>query len=106
LSTYAGNWLRAQVDEDERVLRLRHPWLEAWLEGYKRPPNSSDPTDPVRVLAELRAKRQMIDLFEGLVIEAMITSLPEPLAEALDKMAGCMALPYADRDGYREAWRP
>ena len=101
MSTHVGNWLRAQVDEDERVLRGQHPWLE----GYKRPLNSSDPTDPVRVLAELNAKRQMIDLFEGLVIQGMITSLPEPLAEALNKMAGCMALPYADREGYRKYWR-
>ncbi|MFE4420419.1 DUF6221 family protein [Streptomyces sp. NPDC056817] len=68
--------------------------------------------DPSRVLREIDAKRQLLELHHSI-------ELP---TEALDACAECevtgaypeypcrtlrlLALPYADRPGYREEWRP
>lgn len=50
--------------------------------------------DPARVLAECEAKRRILELHRDLV--------------DLDDRATLryLALPYADREGYREEWRP
>jgi hypothetical protein len=48
--------------------------------------------DPARVLREVEAKRQIIDLVAGAY--AGYSVLPR------------LALPYADRPGYREEWKP
>ena len=61
---------------------------------------------PDRVLAEVEAKRRIVDecvsTFELNAGDA-VNSEAVWLAEAVLKAS---ALPYADRDGYREEWRP
>jgi hypothetical protein len=53
--------------------------------------------DPARVLAEVDAKRQILDL---------ATDVTEMSHDTADTMIRLLALPYADRPGYREEWRP
>ncbi|MCI3240266.1 DUF6221 family protein [Streptomyces spinosisporus] len=120
-------WLRAQLDEDERIARAAGGtwWAPPDLPGevYDSGGVNIDAKlksfaahiaehDPARVLREIDAKRRMLELHHSI-------ELP---TEALDACAECevtgaypeypcrtlrlLALPYSDRPGYREEWRP
>ncbi|MEU3161810.1 DUF6221 family protein [Streptomyces griseoincarnatus] len=142
-------WLRAQLDEDERMARAAGGEAWQWEHGYGDMCNdrtcpygelATDEAvimqvhgfdvrqddrqvadhiaahDPARVLSEIDAKRRLVDLhtkdeyYDGCVI-----------CDNGNNSCGCMsgwhwtypcdtlkilALPYADRPGYREEWRP
>jgi hypothetical protein len=64
--------------------------------------------DPARVLAEVGAKRRIIDLFAGVASELgdVPVSPYEGYASGLRDAVRLLALPYADRPGYRDEWRP
>jgi hypothetical protein len=86
-------WLRAQLDEDERVARAFAARLDAHLfeTGW----------GPARVLAEVDAKRRILDLMmPGRPV------YPGAYGQAYRDVLRLLALPYADRDGYRDEWRP
>jgi hypothetical protein len=113
-------FLHAQLDEDERIAREAPPG--PWYIG-----GAVDPTkpcqvntfpdlrlvadglnwlvaehiaahNPARVLREIDAKRRIVDRYEWLREHGDTggTAWVLPL----------LALPYADRPGYREEWRP
>ena len=105
-------WLRAQLDEDERYARearpgpwtadggmvyVNHPTDE--VVNYTESAEHIARWDPARVLREVEAKRKIIDELER-------------CGPTTDGHAGlrfavqCLALPYADRSGYRDEWRP
>jgi hypothetical protein len=151
-------WLRAQLDEDERIARAASggtvvgesgswkptpggdEWeasrtdcdedelLVALRPGLPRPPQVmsglwgavvsfrpefEDPGvssplpqfqhaarhDPARVLREVDAKRRILDAYENYDREAPELDVP-------DSVVRLLALPYADRPGYRDDWRP
>lgn len=160
-------WLRAQLDEDERTARTACEYAEAewrldedgetvlWWppephiaekEREKGLPVVSDhwrgqaispggtriaphiaEHDPARVLREINAKRQVIAAYAAAVdrmeeLAALIARLragnessymPEldrsaaiHKRDVLHEVLQLLALPYADRPGYREEWRP
>lgn len=151
-------WLRAQLDDDERVARAAAAggrWsyskgdsVGAWTlydehwsiasmtvydtEAYNysermpavRHPGYIDPDaigghmalhDPTRVLAEVDAKRrildQVVDEATGLDMQVdgeFRVGSRDDVAEPYlgDVLTRLLALPYADRPGYREEWRP
>jgi hypothetical protein len=104
-------FLRARLDEDERVARQHH--LTNWhFDGIKNHIVNDDGVtvaivrttqehiqrhDPARVLREVEAKRRIIDLADSL---GYVTNDAEPAILA------ALALPYADHPDYREEWRP
>jgi hypothetical protein len=113
-------WFRAQLDDDEQRIN-EHP-----LTTYFHAPDHGEyrammaGTDPVltlgktRALAEVDAKRRILDEWEdearGLAYceregdyEAAQYSLR---LEALERVVRLVGLPYADRSGYEESWRP
>jgi hypothetical protein len=128
-------WLRAQLDEDERVAREADSgrWLpedkgitfeyraDDFHGGEAQARLVADTRanqwhianwDPARVLAEVEAKRRILDLHHVTEFES------EPDHDPMG--AGCaecghfdwpcetirlLALPYAGRDGWREEWR-
>jgi hypothetical protein len=131
-------WLRAQLEEDERIARAAC-WDEQSDVWVARPPQASYERytvvdycddgvvavtpenadvegvgahvaewDPARVLREIDAKRRMLAVHRPYV--------PEPDQSCLGCAGGIMfsscpivrllALPYADRPGYRVEWRP
>jgi hypothetical protein len=148
------HWLQAQLDEDERMARAAAEESEGrGLDGAWRyhdqhvemidshtvvalgPENRMSPGvgrhiaehDPVRVLLELNAKRQILDEYNKAVgrleeIAALLSRLRDKdqdpyltevewasVIHRRDTLHGVMrllALPYADRPGYREEWRP
>ncbi|MFE7906514.1 DUF6221 family protein [Streptomyces albogriseolus] len=123
-------WLGQQIDEDERIARragdsfrqIGETGVIVATEGDQAEECASAnwagvaehivAHDPARVLREIDAKRQIIALHHQL----------EDAQEMLDFCATCdatgkypeypcttlrlLALPYADRPGYREEWRP
>jgi hypothetical protein len=127
-------FIRAQLADDERVAReagsraLTWPATGTWyLEGVEHnvvgqeeafchPHNVEHIArhDPARVLAEVDAKRRILDrhrpieLFSsmyctycGVLGGQRARDVNWPCPEILDAAA-----PYADRPGYRESWRP
>lgn len=121
-------FLRAQLDEDERVARAATvgPWewgpsptakLTWGLSGSDVPfggwilrvndagcPSTHDAQhiarwDPARVLAEVEAKRRILDAWQMQVDD------DDPHAYlAGDVLPKLLVQPYAGRDGWREEW--
>jgi hypothetical protein len=99
-------WLRAQLDADERNLQAGlNEYLDTRLENDFR-----------FRLAELDAKRRILDLHfrsdfpydpddgpgdYSWTARCNRCHEPEPCTEQR-----LLALPYADREGYRDEWRP
>jgi hypothetical protein len=124
-------WLREQLDDDERAARAATagPWTTmgqrvldpsppsnrlgigmavghaAASADYNETAEHIARHDPARVLRELDAKRKII---------AEHDVYSRPLGERMDCQSydfpcttlRLLALPYADRPGYREEWRP
>ncbi len=106
--SYLVTWLRAQLDEDEQrevlaaaVMRLR--------------PSTAQFGN--RLLAEVAAKRQILDMAEQAANDAatkpgydavarLRTNLAKVTAPELERVVRLLALPYAGRPGYDETWRP
>jgi hypothetical protein len=119
-------WLRAQLDEDERIARAAIGVYESSGRWWEDARFGSDGTvgdergtvvvyrtgvgrqqathiarhDPARVLREVEAKRILIAEHDR-----------EWCPHCMDDPNGCptrraWVLPYADRPGYREEWKP
>jgi hypothetical protein len=133
MSSELVRWLGEQLDEDERIAREASGWLkpaaywslDEWY-GRERPHSliaqgspklpvagghfTADPLptvqaehivrhDPARVLREIDAKRGILGRVES---HAAVMGRDEVHGDLLR----LLALPYADRPGYREEWRP
>lgn len=157
-------WLRAQLDEDERVARAAGavaapPWrwahqsgplkyglvgthpvnprLDAWVVPAASPdvyPHRDTAAhmecwDPARVLAEVETKRRILDAYLPAGADPHpglpCINYPDQDPAEYDEYDSChrhveanryllrhdhvvrlLALPYADRPGYRAEWRP
>ncbi|MEF9521303.1 DUF6221 family protein [Streptomyces sp. RB13] len=123
-------WLRAQLDADERIAhragdsfrQIGATGVIVATEGDRAEECASAnwagiaehivAHDPARVLREIDAKRQVIDLHapgemeyvDGDVCMACDVRGGEPFYPC--KTLRLLALPYADRPGYRDEWRP
>lgn len=94
-------WLRAQLDADEQLAQATgavSPWSDPAEPHWAYYINSDCRAhivrhSPASALADIAAKRAIIDWFESY--------LP-----ALDVAVMILATAYADRPGYQEAWRP
>ncbi|MFD5217476.1 DUF6221 family protein [Streptomyces tendae] len=114
-------WLRAQLADDERIARAAHApnWStdgrrglhygveDEWITDALTTADADHMArhDPARVLREIDAKRQVIaehDVYGRKLGERMdCQSLDFPC-----RTLRLLALPYADRPGYRPDWRP
>ncbi|MEU4967752.1 DUF6221 family protein [Streptomyces smyrnaeus] len=131
-------FLRARLDEDEQVARATHPVFQAWeydtsvrevrdlgngneLASGVLPPYGAHIArhDPARVLAEVEAKRRIVDVHHvvgGWQDEDLNDHGPGceecgHSEEYSDRGGWCetlrlLALPYAAHPDYREEWRP
>lgn len=101
-------WLRAQIDEDERVAcaAVGAPSDPGTIQDLPSSGPWSDfdtRFDPARVLAEVEAKRRILDEHDP-------SHDPCDAHDAALRTITCdtvrlLALPYADREGWREEWR-
>ncbi|MER5843201.1 DUF6221 family protein [Streptomyces prasinus] len=130
------DWLRAQLDEDERIARAASPgpWEQsgigehgwgvsfgragAGVEAEDSDQGRADAThiaehDPARVLREIDAKRAVLKMYvnaTGWVERATELNVKSDNSKAaavayLDALKA-LALPYSDRPGFKESWRP
>jgi hypothetical protein len=133
-------WLRAQLDEDERVARACGdvPWVDdvpgmvhvdpaairdnKWDFGHLGYVAGADPSelgnayrahiarhDPAHVLREVEAKRKIVRECENQAAWESTTGRKYPATTAwalADTTLRLLALPYADRPGYQDTWRP
>jgi len=112
-------WLRAQLGDDERMALAASPgpWKPnaehdevlavddiTVADGFALSGNQLRATvghiarwDPARVLAEVEAKRRIVDEWASEYYEHRA---------ALGRAVRLLALPYAEHPGYREEWRP
>jgi hypothetical protein len=94
-------WLRAQLDDDERVAR-----------GHVADGLHSDcEPQPVRWLAEVEAKRRILNRYQAQLDrqgdwQESQLSADICAQEYADWVLPMLALPYADQPGYRDEWRP
>lgn len=120
-------WLRAQLDEDERLAPFGAP---AWsVTGRRNVADDNGDTvamaadraeadhiarwDPARVLREVEAKRRIIELHplvtytdEEPGYRQILNDHTCPGRQAPCTTLRLLALPYADRPGYRQEWAP
>ncbi|WP_328657903.1 DUF6221 family protein [Streptomyces sp. NBC_00334] len=127
-------WLRVQIAQDERIARAAGgaAWEELPVSGWVHtsalpdtewlPPGydhhvASAPLpvdrahivehDPARVLREIDAKRQIVALHsDPRGGDPSCSSLDYPENAEDCETLRALALPYADRPGYRDDWRP
>jgi Family of unknown function (DUF6221) len=105
-------WLRAQLDEDERIAgnapcSLNNGDWPFWVEvvdnaEYESAAHYRDQFPPKLRLREVEAKREMLEVAESSVIGWTDGGEKELGREILR----LLALPYADRPGYRAEWAP
>lgn len=105
-------WLRAQLDDDERIAR-KNTGVEGLGDDGSYPDYRTydgadvDAADEFlgrftsqRVLREVEAKRRLLNDLSGFF---GLADFPKALVEHTIKM---LALPVSDRPGYREEWKP
>lgn len=107
-----AEWLLEQIAEDERAaVRLDSGWWEVDSDHAETYDAIQRFADKARVLAECDAKRRhiawLLDVQKVAARPAESTDDAYIFAAGLaDKGLKMLALPYADRPGYREGWRP
>lgn len=119
-------WLRAQLDEDERIMQAAygHHWLDddEWvidedahiLEGQPANARHAARHDPAYVTADITAKRQILDrcaeVLESASDHHTVESCDEEDAVLAEAVIRRLASAYAGRNGcpngYRDEWRP
>jgi hypothetical protein len=114
-------WLNTQLDEDERIARAATQGEWVWSREFVTPPGYHHRTvgplepgdaafiatnDPARVLREIDAKRRIIaeHALNGWVCTTCDNGEVEQVFPC--PTLRLLALPYADREGYREEWAP
>jgi hypothetical protein len=110
-------WLRVQLDEDDAVI-ARNPGQAGLGDSASYPDYQTyDGSDidaacdylgqftPPRMAAEVEAKRRILALCESHA-DAQFPDSYGGYASAMEDAVQILALPYADRPGYREEWRP
>lgn len=95
-----ATWLLARIAEDEQAAERLHT-VSCSIHPQGLEETWCDCDYPARVLAECQAKRALIKAVEGDPFDALGA---EAAYEQL--VLQQLALPYADRDGYREEWKP
>lgn len=109
-------FVRQQLDEDEGLARTAFAehndavdeWHEPWSGTVEIGPHEDDLNcndsgvsrhivnwDPARVLAEVEAKRRILDMYADYTAER----------RHLAPVIWALAQPYAGREGWREEWR-
>jgi hypothetical protein len=117
-------WLREQIAEDQRIAEATarmwapEPPVYEWDTKVARLEDAGwEPQevatldrhvvrwDPARVLREVEAKRRILDDYERYAAERR-RAMGGWDSREVSPILTALALPYSDRPGYREEWRP
>lgn len=97
-----ASWLLEQIADDERMaLRMDESSMHGVEAGDEAAFMHFLDTDHIR--AECDAKRRIIAELYDAELDAPALDIRKPVADHLLRL---LALPYADRPGYDESWRP
>ncbi|MEO3827405.1 DUF6221 family protein [Actinomadura sp. B10D3] len=121
-------FLRARLDRDEQTARACSgaPWLATPSGTVSTDPGTGEPAyvataeneayaehiarhDPSRALAEVAARRQILDDYEKqswILGQGHRTPELEAAQSVREKVLRLLALPYASHPAYQEEWRP
>lgn len=103
-------FLQARLDEDERAAQAgQHSQVATMVakqSGKQNVLNFWHRHDPARVLAEVDAKRRILDTWECENQDRDRHVEGETRAWLMDEVLQALALPYASHPDYRQAWRP
>ncbi|MFD5002197.1 DUF6221 family protein [Streptomyces mutabilis] len=111
-------WLRAQLDEDERTAQAADAELSTVFTRIASfdPEMAADERHimahrPARVLREIDAKREVLAFVERRLQESterdfLVRDPAKMILSAVDPVVRYLATAYADRPGYRDEWRP
>jgi len=97
-TTTLTDWLLACITDDEAVARANMAG-GPFGTSYRRGVDGSLLVPPARVLAECEAKRRIVERHRS--CDDVSFGDQSTCPDLCD-----LALPYADRPGYQEAWRP
>ncbi len=106
-------FLRARLDEDEQIARAADG--NRAFDGTGTIPDLISTVaihvarhDPARVLAEVDAKRRLIDSYlpEASKTDEQVNEEWGYGSALADDLLRLLALPYADHPDYRDDWRP
>lgn len=120
------SFLQARLDEDERAAQAAqadeywHKWHDSTFAAWQFDDQVAEHVrrlTPARMLAEVEAKRWIIDMWED--DPSAVRTLPDgvhdgrdpdevetqvAVAEVVDDIVRILALPYADHPDYDPAW--
>jgi hypothetical protein len=111
-------FLRARLDDDAATATAAGggPWtdeegfadVDPWFELPAELANHALRHDPARVLAEVDAKRQILDGYAQLHTsrDRLHDTALHLQHHVLGSVVRLLALPYADHPDYQDAWRP
>lgn len=115
-------WLRSQLDADEQIMQAAYGyhWIDnnEWvldedtciLAGPPVNTRHAARHDPASVVADIKAKRQIVDrcaeVLESASDHHTVESCDEEDAVLAEAVVRTLAMAYAGRDGYRDEWRP
>lgn len=109
-------WLRVQVVQDEATADVfHHLYCDLNADDYRPGVTDCSCGEPKRRLAEVKAKRAILDLYEQAAEHAEYakTKLPESqdwidaaeaARDAMEITIQLLAPPYAGRDGWQDEW--
>lgn len=107
MSSDLVTFLRARLDEDEQVARQvtmcegDDPSLWVLDDDYK---HDTLVIDSARVLAEVAAKRRMVEQCGEAAADAI--NYAREARDLADDTLRLLALPFSDHPDYDESWRP
>lgn len=107
-------WLGEQLDEDEADVRRGYLKAEPLpdYDGWDKSTTAGlPPVVAARVLREIDAKRQLVEQHRPVGYGDVCLSYCRTRTPSQPQAWPCLtlrllALPYADRPGYQESWRP
>lgn len=89
-------WLRGQLARDEQTARAMPHAIE----------NLESRWSPARLLADVAAKRAILDQWDSLADAPADTPGIDIVRKELGNAVLALTLPYRNQRGYREEWRP
>jgi hypothetical protein len=105
-------FLRARLDDDKRIAEAASEpggphWPNSDIEIRTPQMEHARRHDPARVLAEVEAKRRIVEAFEADDNRERYGGCGDDCEwKALDYALRLLALPYADHPDYRPEWKP
>lgn len=101
-------WMQCEEDKFQVVAAVSFEPPIARAHSYWSVAEHIAHWDPARVIAECKARWQVVDQLRALTVRARRSgrSNPKPEQDTLEWVCRQMTLPYVDHPDFRQEWRP